>query len=94
MKGASMRYKIKVTKEHIRRGTKCSGQFCPVALAIKDHKILSKKLNDIYVYSYKIDNFEKSLDIPLPEKVQNFISDFDNKRTVKPFEFFVNVPNS
>ena len=87
-----MKYKIKVTTKNIEDGIPHSGEYCPIALAIQDHKSLKEKLKGTYVYTWKIEG--PNIKVSIPKKAKNFINKFDNGCKVKPFEFFVDVPNS
>jgi len=77
--------KVKITENHIKKGHRCSGSTCPVALAIKEFtpfKSLSVGLLYIYI---EYNNMSKI--VRMPENVQRFISKFDSHQLVEPIEF-------
>lgn len=91
---------FKITAEDIRNGLKASTTSCPVA-----HSIRRRLRNDLivgcgvevdadevsFVFSGQANESPKSVSIPLPQKVQDFINTFDSvypqKRGVKPILF-------
>jgi len=82
---------IKVTQEDINNGQCGSPRRCMVARAI--HRYLPKATVDVTRFAIiSIDGKENS--VPLSSRVVNFIYDYDNGRTVKPFKFFLKLPEN
>ena len=82
-----MEFKISVTAEDIKNGLKANGDGCAVALAVK--RAFCGMVPEAYVAS-------RYLAMPteivrLPQKVQDFISHFDNGQKVRPFNFTLNI---
>lgn len=74
---------IKVTEQDIERGSRVFSDHCPVALAINRatgrHAI-------VYHHAIKIGELSR-IEYPVPDKVREFIQDFDSGKEVQPFEF-------
>ena len=78
---------IKVSADHIARGTKCDECNCPVALAIKE--IVA---DGVYVQVCG-DEIDLGGDlIQSARQVEQFVFDFDKGLPVEPFEFALEVP--
>ncbi len=83
-----MRKKIVVTKGDIKNGLPSDECFCPVALAIarglKTEVVEVWGDGDFYINGKIIEQ---------PEKVETFIDRFDSRKDVKPFSFFIDIPD-
>jgi len=77
---------VQVTDRHIANGHKSSCSFCPVALALTE---VGWRGIVVGTDSFAVDS--GALTIPLPKIAQDFISDFDHDRPVKPFDFEIPV---
>lgn len=74
--------KIKVTQEHIDKGTDNEPELCPVALAIKE---VFGMWAFVSVSECSIIVADRILFVPT--SVHDFVERFDNGYTVDPFEF-------
>lgn len=80
-----MRKLIKVRLRHIRGGEPKSSGFCPVALAIRDAGI-----SVFFVCAGEISyGYPKHVNATPPRSVKRFIRRFDDRKPVKPFNFFL-----
>lgn len=72
--------KIKVSRVHIKKGKKGSTKSCPIARAIRSlgYKNIAVSSCDIQINDHVYD---------IPDKVSDFIEQFDDGKEVKPFEF-------
>lgn len=88
MKTAKVR--VVVTQRDINNGTRCSGKFCPIGLAVR-RQGFEFQAGPYYLCGRFGDRI---LDIPLPSQARQFISDFDvdGRHAVKPFQFTVELP--
>lgn len=81
---------VNVTAADISLGQRADCEYCPVASA------LSRKINrNVKVFStafgYRQPRTHRWIfDVPLPEKVSDFINAFDAGRPVRPFRFTIN----
>ena len=93
-----MRLQIEVTERDIRLGTPEDSTYCPIARSVKRKlELRGTKAKRLMVANGAVE-FEKAenddwwnKDTPLatlPAAAVKFMSDFDNKRPVKPFSFF------
>lgn len=83
---------IEVKQQHIREGKCLSPSSCPIAKAIRE------KANMLHGVTQEGADFIKSFadntdGIPLPEEAVNFIIAFDNSEIVKPFSFYLDIPD-
>lgn len=79
--------KITVTQADIDNGVDHSCSRCPVVLALA--RVFNVRQVDVNVSSrWLVDGVGWG---ETPDAACDFIRDFDNKRPVKPFEFFVDV---
>lgn len=83
---------IVVTQEDIYKGTHYPND-CPVTRAVE------RVCPGTEVYTYKtsiimIDEIGVEHALTAPVEVGVFVEYFDNSRTVKPFEFDLNIPDS
>jgi hypothetical protein len=87
-----MRKTVRVLREDIRRGTRGHDSACAVSRACQ-----REGLEDACTFGEELewedDNGHRA--VPLPEKVQEFIKEFDlgkvAKSKLKPFKFTINV---
>lgn len=84
---------ISVTRNDIENGMPRSARSCPIALATK------RKITDYFTVSQAGLRFNKDYIIPIPERAQDFIANYDSHNFVvtlsaKPFKFKLEVPNS
>lgn len=79
--------KIKVTQEHIDRGTKKACSTCPVALALREATGMECEVSTTIAFLPNNDN-----GIPLPIDAKDFIRRFDAGTLVQPFEFELPIP--
>lgn len=88
-----MKIKVDVKKSHIKRGNRCSGQDCSIALAIKS----AMKAEDLYVVSGKVRGYDKNdkyFMALLPDVAKKFIKKFDSgvpKNELNPFSFDIEI---
>lgn len=83
-----MRKKIHVTAEDIELGTPYSVDSCPIALAIRRETGIAGAVGRETVrVRVRFDRI-----IRLPRAATRFIPRFDSYREVKPFNFFLEVP--
>lgn len=81
--------KIHVKQKHIKAGIKGNCSFCPVALAVKEHfgnDVEMVRVGALISVHHKhrfLDTYRMS------RSVERFISKFDTKKKVKPFNFFL-----
>jgi len=73
---------IKVTQEHIKNGKCFSGEYCPVALALKD--LFPKTFVSVGYSSLKVGTTVVMIS---SQDVRDKILDFDLGEGMKPFEF-------
>lgn len=76
---------INVEKKHIRKGVVSDADFCPIAFAIRD-----KGFDNVAVFSAEVDLGGPDY-ISLPRSAQRFVQAFDLGKTVKPFNFKLEV---
>lgn len=85
--------KISVTANHIKNSYRRSSRFCPIARAIASHFPLHTVSAGMeYITLYDQNLWKSGIYKPLrkcstPDIVKQFISNFDNKLPVEPFEF-------
>lgn len=90
--------KINVTQDDIDKGQINNCNLCPIALAIK--RILKiNSYNTIFVSSVikllRYWNMEiQKYEVISPRSVKRFIQRFDQGKSVKPFNFFLTVPDA
>lgn len=90
--------KIQVTQEHIDNGFCLSPSQCAVALAISSVCKLNENLR--FTVAQSNINFIEGIDaddeirqvIATPPEVSDFITRFDRKQPVEPFEFEIDIP--
>ena len=81
---------IRVTQRDIKMGVPGVVSGCAVALALSRQLKPRRKLAVSVGDTYDIRGIEN--DIPLPKKVQRFITKFDASEPVKPFTFRTRRP--
>jgi len=95
--------KIKVTQTDIDNGTRESYSNCPIALAIARHAIESPLKFPFTVLGVIVENnkiklsgFRQTYSLPMAEHSieREFIGDFDDGFTMKPFEFEMDLDNA
>jgi hypothetical protein len=81
--------KVSVTDKHIKKGQTCSGNACPVALAIRDTgwSFVSVSTRTVRLGS---DAYNAPI-ARLPYNVTRWIGDFDRGQTCYPIEFDLDV---
>ena len=88
---------FEVTEDHIRRGVK-GHDTCPVALSVLPrlvdgtHIRVSQSKIDIWNHAAADDNGGYMCRIYHPDEVRQFITDFDEGRTVLPFKLQADIP--
>ena len=77
------RIKISVTEDDIKRGDPSNGRGCPIARALRrmDYRGYHVGINIIEWHDWS--------GTALPAEAAKFISDFDAKKEVKPFSFWI-----
>lgn len=82
---------IKVTQEHIDKGKKANGYYCPVSLAIRETMpltVVNTGCIKIYIYNKTDLDLVKLIKcVATPSRIADFINDFDKGYKVKPIEF-------
>lgn len=90
------RITVNVTQKHIANGQRNKCSQCPVALAVAERLHLPIPdsrwdnrlgVTDKYVFFYK-----ESIQSDLPVKAMQFVCNFDDRKPVAPFSFWLNVP--
>ncbi len=81
--------KIEVTAEHIKNGTQCSSDSCPIALAIVD----TLGLGEYFVSGDFIAALRNGREYAwtVSSEVKAFVGQFDYDRNVQPFSFELGV---
>lgn len=93
-KGDKMLTKIHVTQEHINGGVCRRPSSCAIARALLSVLRPNLTVNCSQCGFSIIENHDVVYSAsPMPEEVSNFITRFDRKQPVKPFEFEVEIPN-
>lgn len=82
---------VKVTDRNIVNGEKSSALRCSIALAMKEWIPRLTVVQVTYYYAYLTFDSIPEYRIPLPNKVTDFIRDFDSGKEVEPFEFKLNI---
>jgi len=79
---------VDVTQEDINNGEQGKYRICPIALAV-NRKLTNHYCGvtpyDIFLYKKDTNGFVTCLDVP--NKVTDFMLDFDTEKEVKPFKF-------
>ncbi len=83
---ATKSVRVRVTKADIETGRPKSAACCPVAIALQ--RATGKKSCRIHWDAFRVGRFEDAT----PGAVQEFVSDFDAGRPVRPFSFTIKVP--
>lgn len=87
-----MKVTLKVTAEHISKGSRSNCQRCPVALALRDI------IDPAYVVTVGCSGMSMGKNGRLdfssrtPESVKDFIYQFDCYKSVQPFEAKLDIP--
>jgi hypothetical protein len=84
-----MRKLIEVTKDDIKRGVPYGLCNCPVALATK--RAFPGYCVDAMRPQIEVFRSGHLLCFPTPKRVCTFMERFDNKKSVKPFRFYLTV---
>ncbi len=89
-----MKYKVKVTRNHIRAGTPGECCACPVALALDDafpdfHFDVYMQTAKVYPQGEHWTHNSPTASLNLPLAVSRFIRRFDSGRPCRPFTFTV-----
>lgn len=84
-----MKKLISVTEEHIKNGEPCMCQYCPIAWAIglACKPFLFKEVREDCVVVTETEDR-----VRLPRSARRFIHRFDSGKSVKPFRFYLDVP--
>lgn len=77
-------YKVSVTQEHIRKGSRHDCSSCPIALALKDMFPGRHVFVDIISMRVGRHNSYGHCDL-----THEFMKDFDNGKPVEPFDFLM-----
>lgn len=80
-----MKILIKVTEKDIENGKINNPTSCPIASAVK--RRISDRLVIIGVDKMMLDNDY----VVLPQRALEFINHFDNKKKIKPFNFYLSI---
>lgn len=83
--------RVKITQDHIIKGTRASCSNCPVALALRDATGIKWFVSQSYLGTVGCYN---NIEVKLPPRVSVFISSFDLGVHVEPFEFDVQLEES
>ena len=85
------RMKIRVTREHIRRGRRCDSTECPLALAMREAGLYEPAVSkDVCYWGSSYNDPQPYGTARLPDQAQAFINRFDEDLTGEPFEFELN----
>ncbi len=77
---------VEVTLAHIMEGVRTDGHNCPIAIALRDHRVTDVFVDEDYVTCRVDGEFYRS-DAPL--SVKAFVGDFDGFKPVSPFTFTI-----
>lgn len=81
---------VNVTQENINNGTKQNGEYCPIALALKDMGYRSPSVGyDDISFLYGENSCEDWQCSYTPRVVDHFIEAFDSGLEVEPFSFTI-----
>ncbi len=89
-----MKYKVRVTREHIMAGAPGECGACPVAIALGDafpdyHFDVYMRSAGVYLTGEHWTSHTATATLVLPEVVPKFINRFDSRRPCKPFSFTI-----
>ena len=79
-----------MTKRDIKNGHIGEPESCPVARAMRRHKILAEAM--VHAGYCEIKGVVQYAEISLPAKASRFIERFDKCEGVRPFEFTLKIP--
>jgi len=82
-----MRKLIRVTKKHIETGKRYNPRCCPVSLAVRDAQLEDPTVSQYILF--RVQNRFKCC--PIPKRVESFIINFDARKEVKPFNFYITL---
>jgi len=92
---------VKITQKHINKGIRNNGEYCPIALALKEqYKLRNKQYWFVSSIAANIckeahSRFNNSMlyhkRYSLPSIAKNFLDDFDIGKLVKPIIFELKV---
>ena len=77
---------VKVDNVHINTGKPGDANSCAIALAMKDAGCMMVKVTHHSIY-YGNEEIMEIVAVPIPDKVLEFVVNFDNGYRVYPFEF-------
>lgn len=90
-----MKIRINVTKNDIVNGKKSTCHYCPHALAIqrrvKAPYYVNVFVDEIYIQHSQDEPIEYR--ILIPDRIQDWIWDFDNSMLVKPTSYTLDIPD-
>jgi hypothetical protein len=86
------RVKIRVTQDDIDKGIQSNCVECPVARALNRAGIKGLVASS-FVSVVSVNDGPAGFFAELPRSANRFIERFDNYREVKPFNFFLNMPD-
>ena len=87
-----MKKLIKVTQKHIDKGEPTKARFCPITLAVADATGGLHVATGNIITSWH-DPVRGHRSGELPRSAKRFISKFDSKNKVKPFNFYLDIPD-
>jgi hypothetical protein len=82
--------KVQVKKKHIKKGRRCLGDRCPVALALEEAagKPIGVSVEDFYISIYRGKNKANIFrETKSPRSAYRFVKKFDNYKPIEPFNF-------
>ena len=82
--------RIRVTKQHIKYGIRGSTSWCPVARACRASGLQGADVGDDEL-DFMVEAFSRRVRTALPPEAIQFIADFDDGKSVAPFEFEIEV---
>jgi hypothetical protein len=80
--------RIRITRQHIEKGKREEPKSCPIALALQKR---FPQISILVCSEFVMFGDECS---PLPKNARTFIDRFDSRKEVRPFYFWLNVPNN
>ena len=83
--------KVKVTKEHIAKGTPRNVDCCPISMAMDEAGYTCETHGRDIRCIMDIENLHSYYPVALPDEAIDFVSDYDRNRDVKPFKFKVTL---
>jgi hypothetical protein len=92
-----MRKLISVKKKHINAGLGGICMYCPIALAVAEQTDWVAEINKDgiqYLIDDELHGIFRDQEVELPRSARRFIARFDKGLPVRPFSFYLEVPDA